>query len=551
MTMGPAVLCPRPPHADPPKAGLPDTGSPLPSLPQPAPTLSLRGERPASGRSLPLGEPRRPGGLRAGPPGPAPGQMFPAASPAPASPAPSCSAREAEAWALLRWLPPRCRAGFPNGKVGSPAWSWGCRGVPWTPALTWPPPAARSWPPGLSGAQPRAGPRPRRGGEQALLGACQPAQPGGGGRKQDEGESQPSKPPAQAAHHAGRPPLSGRVACPPPASPPFSANTHGRETGPGTRGASWHPVRLAAGHCARAAGQQALPLALPPPPAGLHAPSSRRGSRHHVARRGARLWQADRQRAEGRGTPAGRRSRGGAAPWTAERREVVRGKLRHRPGRRRWLHGPQDTHTHTRQLPSGRTRQVGGGGHSPLLPLPGLGLGLLRTRPSFGGRLLFSVLCPPALPTEPLALAGTKRRVKPQQVQAVSVRGRGGTDRPQGQPEREKCPRGALALTPFPFRLALPQRNLWSTQGRVDAAEAGAEAGGPHPRQVAAPGARSSSHDAEAAVGSGEVSGGRPLRALFAGCLPPAFPAAPPGGRTGTPPWAPGQVALPTNRPPR
>lgn len=228
-----------------------------------------------------------------------------------------------EAWALLGRLPPRWRARSPNGEAGSPAWSWGCSGVPRTPPLTWPPPAALSWPPGLSGSQPRASPRPGRGGEQALLGACQPAQPRGGGRKQDGGERQPSQQPAQAAHHAWRPPLSGRVACPRPPHPP-SLRTHTAENRPRHGGASWHPVRLAGRHRARAARQQAPPLT-PAPPAGLHAPSSRRGSRHHVACRGARLRQADRQRAEGRGTPAGGRSRGGAAPRTAERRGVVRG----------------------------------------------------------------------------------------------------------------------------------------------------------------------------------------------------------------------------------
>lgn len=179
-----------------------------------------------------------------------------------------------------------------------------------------------------------------------MRGTCHPAHPGGRGRKQDEGESQISKQPAQAAHHACRPPLSGRVACPPPASPPFSPNTHGRETGPSTRGASWHPVKLAARHAARAASQQALPLA-PAPPA-------RRPLRSKLAARQPAPRGLSGERGCSRQTGRGRRA--GEPPQEGDpeagqlngRQRKGRwrgGKLRHRPGRYVWLHGPQDTHT--------------------------------------------------------------------------------------------------------------------------------------------------------------------------------------------------------------
>lgn len=296
-----------PPRTHPGQAGW-TLAHPCPPLPPPTPPLSLRGERPASGRSLPLGEPRRPGGRGAGPTGPAPGQMFRAAPPAQPPLHAAALPGKQEAWALLGRLPPRWRARSPNGEAGSPAWSWGCSGVPRTPPLTWPPPAALSWPPGLSGAQPRASPRPGRGGEQALLGACQPAQPRGGGRKQDEGERQPSQQPAQAAHHAWRPPLSGRVACPRPPHPP-SLRTHTAENRPRHGGASWHPVRLAGRHRARAARQQAPPLTPAPP---------RRPSRSELAAR-----QPAPRGLSGSEAAAGRQAEGGGQ-GNPRRREIPR-----------------------------------------------------------------------------------------------------------------------------------------------------------------------------------------------------------------------------------
>lgn len=106
---------------------------------------------------------------------------------------------------------------------------------------------------------------------------------------------------------ARRLPLSSVSRAPP--------NTHGRETGPGMRGSSWHPVKLAARHAARAASQPALPLAAPPAARWPRAPSqpAPRGlSEPGCSRR-------PRRRAEGRdprqgdprqlGLPGGRKGR--------------------------------------------------------------------------------------------------------------------------------------------------------------------------------------------------------------------------------------------------
>lgn len=77
-----------------------------------------------------------------------------------------------------------------------------------------------------------------------------------------------ARPTAQAARCACWPPPSSRVACPPPTSLPFPHEHTRQRNRPCARGASWHPVKLAARHAARAASQP-LTLARPPWPLPL------------------------------------------------------------------------------------------------------------------------------------------------------------------------------------------------------------------------------------------------------------------------------------------
>lgn len=157
---------------------------------------------------------------------------------------------------------------------------------------------------------------------------------------------------------------------------PLPSDAHGREAGPSTRGASWHPVKLAAGHAARAASQPAPPPGHPARPlAFMLRARSEAGSRHHVACRGARPQHAD------AGRRAGEPPRKGI-PGRGSRTEGRGGQLGGAPGR-----------THT--LPAGGARQVGGRApHSSPALCPGAWVGS-RGRIALPRVLGPSVLGPP------------------------------------------------------------------------------------------------------------------------------------------------------------
>lgn len=124
--------------------------------------------------------------------------------------------------------------------------------------------------------------------------------------------------PAQAAHRACGPPLSGRVPCPPSlrCTRQRSRPQHaGRQLAP-SQTSSW----------ARCQGSQPAGTAArsPRPPAGLHAPSSQRG--RQPAPRGLPGSEAAacRRRAEGRGTPE-EGDPGAGQPNRRQRRAAGRG----------------------------------------------------------------------------------------------------------------------------------------------------------------------------------------------------------------------------------
>lgn len=215
------------------------------------------------------------------------------------------------------------------------------------------------------------------------------------------------------------------------------------------------------------------------------------------------------------------------------RGDAVTGKPRHRPGR---PPGPPP------QLPSG-------GPCFPQALCPG-------GWPAGGvrGHILFpSVPCPPASPRagpRSLPTPGC-RRVQPEAAQAVFWGRVGGpmTAWPQGWPKREGRPWRGLALTLVPLRL--PRR----MQGRGPP-----KPGSPPPLPCG--GLPWGCRPLGCWCPKGNEPLGRSSRWLrgsewreavegaVCGLPPTRPPRSPQRGRTGPPsPWAPGQVALPTNRP--
>lgn len=176
--------------------------------------------------------------------------------------------------------------------------------------------------------------------------------------------------PAQAAHRACGPPLSGRVPCPP------SLRCTRQRSRPQHAGRQLAPSQTSSR--ARCQGSQPAGTAArsPRPPAGLHAPSSQRG--RQPAPRGLPGSEAAacRRRAEGRGTPE-EGDPGAGQPNRRQRRAAGRGP---RP----------DAHAACRGA-----HQVGGRApHSSPAPCPGAWVGS-RGRIALPRVLGPSVLGPP------------------------------------------------------------------------------------------------------------------------------------------------------------
>lgn len=293
--------------------------------------------------------------------------------------------------------------------------------------------------------------------------------------------------PAQAAHRACGPPLSGRVPCPP------SLRCTRQRSRPQHAGRQLAPSQTSSR--ARCQGSQPAGTAArsPRPPAGLHAPSSQRG--RQPAPRGLPGSEAAacRRRAEGRGTPE-EGDPGAGQPNRRQRRAAGRGP---RP----------DAHAARRGGPSGW-------GARPPLISSSLSWSLGgQPRPHRASPRPESLCAwPPHTPTRVLSLPGLWHGL----------------------------PGSPVVYQVAQHRALLLLRLRLRDAGRGSGREAAPNAGLPR-SQVDSLGCRlraagcpkAASRSGKAAVASGEVSGPRPLSMVSQAASHPTLPAAPRGAGWG------------------
>lgn len=293
--------------------------------------------------------------------------------------------------------------------------------------------------------------------------------------------------PAQAAHRACGPPLSGRVPCPP------SLRCTRQRSRPQHAGRQLAPSQTSSR--ARCQGSQPAGTAArsPRPPAGLHAPSSQRG--RQPAPRGLPGSEAAacRRRAEGRGTPE-EGDPGAGQPNRRQRRAAGRGPRPDAHAARRG--GPAGWGARPPLISSSLSWSLGG------QPRPH------RASPRPGS------LCawPPHTPTRVLSLPGLWHGLPGSPVVYQVAQHR------------------ALLL------LRLRLRDAGRGSGRDAAPSAGlprsqVDSLGCRLRAAGCP--KAASRSGKAAVASGEVSGPRPLSMVSQAASHPALPAAPRGAGWG------------------